>query len=152
MTNSAKQAIDIVNVQMKKNRKLLCNGDRITMPKQAAQAFCGLLGNPDREYFMALLLDCHNRITALHVVSQGSLTQAIVHPRESFKAAILANAAAILFAHNHPTGDLTPSKEDIATTKRLKEAGDLLGIQVLDSIIVNTESGAYQSFSDMGLM
>lgn len=152
MTSTAKKALDIVTIEMKKDRKLLCNGDRLTMPKQAAQAFCGLVGNPDRECFVALLLDGKNRIVALHLVSQGSLNQSIVHPRETFKAAILANSAAIILAHNHPTGDLTPSSEDIAITRRLKEAGDLLGIRVLDHIIIDTDSGNSQSFTEMGLL
>lgn len=152
MTNAARKALDIVTIQMKKERKFLCNGDRVTMPQQAAQAFCGLVGNPDREYFVALLLDGKNRITALHLVSQGSLNQSIVHPRETFKAAILANSAAVILAHNHPTGDLTPSSEDIAITRRLKEAGDLLGIRVLDHIIVDTDNGDSRSFSEMGLL
>lgn len=152
MTNAARKALDIVTIQMKKERIFLCNGDRVTMPQQAAQAFCGLVGNPDRECFVALLLDGKNRIVALHLVSQGSLNQSIVHPRETFKSAILANAAAIILAHNHPTGDLTPSSEDIAITRRLKEAGDLLGIRVLDHIIVDTDTGDNKSFTEMGLL
>jgi DNA repair protein RadC len=88
----------------------------------------------------------------LHLVSQGSLNQSIVHPRETFKSAILANSSAIILAHNHPTGDLTPSSEDIAITRRLKEAGDLLGIRVLDHIIVDTDSGDCQSFAEIGLL
>ena len=152
MTSTARKALDIVTIQMKKERKLLCNGDRMTMPQQAAQAFCGLVGNPDRECFVALLLDGKNRIVALHLVSLGSLNQSIVTPRETFKAAILANSAAIILAHNHPTGDLTPSSEDIAITRRLKEAGDLLGIRVLDHIIVDTDTGDNKSFTEMGLL
>jgi DNA repair protein RadC len=152
MTKTARKSLDIVTIQMKKERKFLCNGDRVTMPQQAAEAFCGLVGNPDRECFVALLLDSKNRITALHLVSQGSLNQSIVHPRETFKAAILANAAAVILAHNHPTGDLTPSSEDIAITRRLKDAGELLGIQVLDHIIVDTDSGDSRAFTEMGLL
>ena len=152
MTQTAFEALDVINIQMIKERKLLYNGNRLTMPEQAAEAFCTLVGDPDRECFVALLLDGKNRITGLHLVSQGSLNQSIVHPRETFKSAILANAAAIILAHNHPTGDLTPSSEDIAITRRLKEAGDLLGIRVLDHIIVDTDTGKNKSFTEMGLL
>lgn len=137
---------------MIRERQLLYNGNRLTMPEQAAEAFCSFVGNPDREYFIAFLLDGKNRITAMHQVSQGSLNQSIVHPRETFKAAILANAAAVILAHNHPTGDLTPSSEDIAITRRLKEAGELLGVRVLDHVIVDTDNGSSSSFVEKGLM
>lgn len=142
----------VVSIQMIREKELMYEGNRLTAPEQAASAFCALVGNPDREYFVALLLDGKNRITGIHQVSQGSLNQSIVHPRETFKAAILANSAAVILAHNHPTGDLTPSQEDIAITRRLKEAGELLGIKVLDHIIIDTESGNNMSFANTGLM
>lgn len=152
MTQTAFASIDIINIQMIKERQLLYNGNRLTMPEQAAEAFCSLVGNPDRECFVALLLDGKNRITGLHLVSQGSLNQSIVHPRETFKAAILANAAAVILAHNHPSGDTTPSSEDIAITRRLKEAGELLGVRILDHVIVDTDSGRSSSFVESGLI
>lgn len=128
------------------------NGDKLTAPAQAAAAFCSLLDNPDREYFVVLLLDGKNKIVGIHTVSQGSLNQSIVHPREVFKAAILANSAAVILAHNHPSGELAPSMEDKNITRRLKEAGELLGIRVLDHVIVDTDSGAYLSFVEKGLL
>lgn len=152
MTQTAFAALDVINIQMIKERQLLYNGNRLTMPEQAAEAFCSLVGNPDRECFVAMLLDGKNRITGLHLVSQGSLNQSIVHPRETFKAAILANAAAVILAHNNPTGDLTPSSEDIAITRRLKEAGELLGVRVLDHIIIDADTGCSSSFAEKGLM
>ena len=142
----------VINIQMVRERQILYNGERLTAPEQAAEAFRALVGDPDREFFLCMLLDGKNRITGIHTVSQGSLNQSIVHPRETFKAAILANSAAILLAHNHPSGDLTPSREDIEITRRLKEAGELLGIRVLDHVIVNTETGASNSFVNNGLM
>jgi len=75
-----------------------------------------------------------------------------VHPRETFKAAILANAAAVILAHNHPTGDLSPSSEDIAITRRLKEAREILGIRVLDHVIIDTDSRSNLSFVERGLI
>lgn len=152
MTQETKRAIDIITVQMVKERRFLYGGNRLTTPDQAARAFAEILGNPDREYFVALLVDGKNRISGLHVVSEGTLNQSLVHPREVYKAAILANSAAIILAHNHPTGDVTPSKEDREITRRLKEAGDLLGIRVLDHIIVDTDSGISSSFVEMGLL
>ena len=83
-------------------------------------------------------------------VSIGSLNQAIVHSREVFKTACLSNAAAVLLVHNHPTGDPTPSQEDIAITRRLKESGEILGIKVLDHIIVGDDE--FLSFVERGLL
>lgn len=102
----------------------------------------------DREEFVVLLLDAKRAIRGLHTVAIGSLTMSIVHPRETFKAAIVASAAAIILAHNHPSGDPTPSPEDRALTARLKECGTLLGIPVLDHVIVGDER--YISFADNG--
>jgi DNA repair protein RadC len=81
-------------------------------------------------------LDGKNRIIAMDIVSIGSLNQSIVHPREVFKTALLSSAAAIIMVHQHPTGDPSPSSEDIAITRRLKEAGEIIGVKVLDHIIV----------------
>ncbi|PLX91032.1 MAG: DNA repair protein RadC, partial [Desulfuromonas sp.] len=97
-----------------------------------------------------LHLDSKNRIVCLDQVSTGSLNASIVHPREVFKSAMLSSAAAILFLHNHPSGDPTPSKEDLELTKRLKEAGELLGVRVLDHIVIG--SGCYQSLADKGII
>jgi len=152
MTQTAFAAADVVTIQMVRERQLLYNGARLTAPEQAAEAFRALLGDVDREYFVVAMLNGKNQILSLHIVSQGSLNQSIVHPRETFKAAILANAASIILMHNHPTGDLTPSAEDIAITRRLRDAGELLNIRVLDHVIVDTETGAHLSFAERGLM
>jgi DNA repair protein RadC len=152
MEQTAFASAAVISIQMVKERQILYNGARLTRPEQAAEAFCALIGNPDREYFVCMLLDGKNRITGIHTVSQGSLNQSIVHPRETFKAAILANSASILIAHNHPTGDLSPSREDIEITRRLREAGEILGIRVMDHIIVDTETGNSNSFVNSGLM
>jgi DNA repair protein RadC len=90
----------------------------------------------DREQFVALHVDPKNRLISREVVSIGHLTAALVHPREVFKAAILANAAAIAFVHNHPSGDPEPSRDDLELTRRLQKAGDLLGIPVIDHVVV----------------
>ncbi len=104
----------------------------------------------DRGEFLALLLDGKNRMLGFNVVSVGSLTASPAHPREVFKAAILANAAALIVMHNHPSGDPTRSAEDQAITQRLKQAADLLGISFLDHVVI--EDSRYTSFADEGLL
>jgi len=100
------------------------------------------------ERFYAVLLDNKNRKIRDLLISQGSLTASIVHPRDVYRPVILEAAAAVIFVHNHPAGDPTPSKEDIEITRRLREVGDLVGIRVLDHIIVG--KGRYVSFVDDG--
>ena len=104
----------------------------------------------DREEFLVVPLDAKNAILGFHVVSVGSLTSSLVHPREVFKIAILANAAALVFVHNHPSGDPSPSAQDIALTKRLAEVGDLVGIAVLDHIVMGEHR--YVSFVEDGYL
>ncbi|MCL6453157.1 MAG: DNA repair protein RadC [Alicyclobacillus sp.] len=101
-----------------------------------------------KEYFCILYLDTKHRLIADEVVSVGSLDASIVHPREIFKSAVKSSASAILCAHNHPSGDPTPSPEDIAVTARLCEAGRLLGIDVLDHIVIG--DGRYVSLRAEG--
>ncbi|MEI6827747.1 MAG: DNA repair protein RadC [Desulfuromonadales bacterium] len=122
---------------------------RYTSPEQVAQIF-SFLHNEAKEHFFTVHLDGKNRILCLDLVSVGSLNQSIVHPREVFKTSLSTSAAALLLVHNHPTGDPTPSAEDIAITRRLKEAGEIIGIKVLDHVIVGTEG--YLSFVERGLL
>jgi DNA repair protein RadC len=110
----------------------------------------------DREAFYVLLLNTRNQVIAVHPVSMGSLNSSIVHPRETFKAAIISGAAAIICVHNHPSGDPTPSREDIAITSRLKEVGELIGIPVFDHVVMGIAahggSPSFLSFKEKGLM
>lgn len=101
-----------------------------------------------REIFFCLLLDARNRWLREDRVSEGSLTASLVHPREAFRAAVREAASAVIFAHNHPSGDPAPSREDVELTRRLWEAGQVLGIRVLDHVIVGRDG--YYSFSDDG--
>jgi len=101
----------------------------------------------DREHFILLSLNNKNRLNGLKVVSTGSLTASLVHPREVYHAAITLRAAGVIFLHNHPSGNPDPSPEDIDITRRLKEVGDVMGIRVLDHIIIGRE-GSYFSFDD----
>jgi DNA repair protein RadC len=121
---------------------------RYTSPEQLHERF-SFLKNETKEYFLSLHLDGKNRIICMDIVSTGSLNQSIVHPRETFKTALLSSAAAIILIHNHPSGDPTPSKEDIQITKRLTEAGEILGIKILDHMIIGE---TYVSFVERGLL
>jgi len=124
--------------------------DRFTSPKQVFDYFHHEFRDSRKEYFLALLLDGKNRIIRRVQISEGSLNQSIVHPREVFSPAVKESAAAVILVHNHPTGDPAPSSEDIAITRRLKEAGEIMGIRVLDHIIVG--DGEYVSFVERGLL
>ncbi len=108
------------------------------------------LNGVDREHFVVILLNRKNGIIGINTVSVGDLSSSIVHPREVFKPAIVAGAASIIVAHNHPSGDPAPSSDDINVTKRLKEAGDILGIGVLDHIIIG--DGCYVSLKAKDLL
>lgn len=89
-----------------------------------------------KEHFKIVMLDTKNQVIGIEDISVGSLNSSIVHPREVFKEAIVKSSASIILVHNHPSGDPTPSKEDIAITRRLAEGGDILGVKVLDHIII----------------
>lgn len=106
-----------------------------------------LAGEP-REHFYAVLLDNKHRKIKDISVSQGSLTASIVHPRDVFAPVVREAAAAVVFVHNHPSGDPTPSREDIEITRRLREVGEIMGVRVLDHIVVG--KGRYVSFVDDG--
>ncbi len=103
-----------------------------------------------KEKFLSALLDSKNRVFREVIVSEGTLTSSLVHPREVFRYAIKEAAAAVLFIHNHPSGDPNPSKDDILITKRLVETGNVIGINVLDHIVIS--DGQYMSMMEKGLM
>ena len=101
--------------------------------------FKDTLANKNKEHFIALFLDTKNRIIGEEVVSVGALNSSIIHPREVFNPAIKASASSVVIVHNHPSGDISPSKEDEEVTKMLNEAGRILGIKVLDHVIVGKD-------------
>ena len=127
----------------------LKTGTRYSSPAQVSDTFQFLM-KETKEQFITLHLDGKNRIICMDLVSIGSLNQSIVHPRSVFMTACLSSAASIICVHQHPTGDPTPSSEDISITRRLKEAGEIMGIKLLDHIIVG--DGEYLSFVERGLM
>ncbi len=115
-------------------------------------AVCGArLRGKDREHFWTLALNTKNRLLKIIEVSVGSLNASIVHPRELFKDAVRASAASIVVVHNHPSGDPTPSGADIQLTRRLIKAGEVLGVEVLDHVVIG-DGGAHESMRELGLM
>ena len=114
----------------------------------AATVLRPLFAGLDREQFLVCGLDAKHCVIGVNIVSIGSLTLAIVHPREVFKPLILMNACAWICAHNHPSGDVAPSQEDRVLTSRLRQGADLLGISLLDHLIL-TDEHSY-SFADQG--
>jgi DNA repair protein RadC len=113
--------------------------------------FAPRVKNLKKEFFYCTLLDAKNRlISEPEKVSEGTLTNSIIHPREAFRKAIRESAAAVIFVHNHPSGDPEPSRDDVAVTERLKAAGNVVGIQVLDHIIIG--EGRYVSLKEKGIL
>lgn len=107
-----------------------------------------VIRNNTKEHFIILSLDAAHQVATYSIISVGTANYSVVHPREVFQAAILSGAVAIIVAHNHPSGDVRPSQADRDITKRLKEAGELLNIKVLDHVIVSDHD--YYSFQEHG--
>ncbi len=106
--------------------------------------------NYRREHFRVVMLDVKNRVLGTEEISIGSLNTSLVHPREVFRPAVLKSCAGIIVVHNHPSGDPTPSTEDLEVTRRLCEAGELMGIKVLDHVVIG--DGKFFSFREKGLL
>lgn len=119
---------------------------QISSPSMVANYFMEILRHYKEEHFIVALLDAKCKLLAYENISKGSLTASIVHPREVYKIAIARSAYSIIVVHNHPSGDPTPSKEDIGITKRLKEAGEIIGIPLLDHIVIGDST--YKSFKE----
>jgi DNA repair protein RadC len=113
---------------------------KISSPKDIAEFFVPILRDELKEKFLVVCLNSANKVTKFEAISVGSLNSSVVHPREIFKFAIENSSASIILIHNHPSGNLEPSNEDIAITKKLVEAGKILNIEVLDHIIVGGNS------------
>ena len=127
-------------VQLVRDGSALYNSDEISEPNVAAEIIQKYLEKEDRENLIVLMLNSKNKVVGINTVSVGSLDGSPAHPREIFKPAILSNAARIILAHNHPSGDTTPSEADIGITNRINNAGKTLGIPMLDHIIVGGEN------------
>ncbi|MDR0140186.1 DNA repair protein RadC [Metabacillus idriensis] len=124
---------------------------KITSPMDAEKLAASYIADEDREVFLVMMLNTKNEVIGLHRAHVGSLNASVVHPREVMKSAILNNAASIIVSHQHPSGDPTPSMEDIEVTKRIADAGKTLGIQLLDHIIV-THKGNHISLKEKGYL
>ena len=149
MSNVAKR-INIVSIKMVKESSFLYRTRQILSPNDAYEMIKEQLEGLDREQFIIACLNTKNEPTNITVVSVGSLNKAIVHPREVFKTAILSNAESIVAFHNHPSGETTPSQQDIQLTNRLYEAGELLGIKLLDHLIIG--DGTFTSLKEKGYL
>ena len=149
MSNIAKR-INIVSIKLVKESSILYQTRKISSPYDAYEMIKEQLEDLDREQFIIACLNTKNEPTNISVVSVGSLNRAIVHPREVYKTAILSNAAAVMAFHNHPSGDTTPSEQDIQLTYRLVEAGELLGIKFLDHLVIG--DGSFISLKEQGYM
>ncbi|MGY1423689.1 JAB domain-containing protein [Bacillus cereus] len=136
-----RQVREEVNVSKKK----------ITGPSDAAEIATHFIGDDDREIFLVMCLNTQNEVVAVHRCHVGSLNSSVVHPRDVFKSAILNNSFSIVVAHQHPSGMILPSDADKDVSKRLYDAGKLIGIEVLDSLIVN-DAGRFYSLREKGYL
>ncbi len=129
----------------------LYSNEPMNSPEAAIRVMESFLGSMDRELFCIVNLQTDLKPINMNVVSMGALDYAVTHPREVFKSAILSNASGILLIHNHPSGSLAPSRNDIAVTERLQQAGKILGIEIYDHIITG-KGGSYYSFSEQRIL
>ncbi|MGD0153313.1 MAG: DNA repair protein RadC [Thermacetogeniaceae bacterium] len=129
-----------VQAAVELGKRLACMEQGLRPTVRSPQDVCSFVMEEmcylDREHFRVVILNTKNQVLAVETISVGSLNSSLVHPREVFKPALLKSAAAVILLHNHPSGDATPSSEDLEITRRLVEAGKLIGIEVLDHIII----------------
>ncbi|HDN86124.1 MAG TPA: DNA repair protein RadC [Candidatus Omnitrophica bacterium] len=131
------------------------NKERITDPSQVAKVFLSILNSEseidrEKEHFWVMGLDSTKRIKYIELVTLGILNESLVHPREVFRFAILKGVDCIIICHNHPSGEVEPSSQDIKITEKLREAGNIIGIEVIDHLIIG-ENGRYLSFVEKNL-
>jgi DNA repair protein RadC len=154
-------------IPMTMKSSVMENGSKIPMlikqklkiantPERVSNIMTAILNNEDevdrkKEHFWAIGTNVKLRIEYIDLVSLGTLSETVVHPREVFRYAIMKGVSSLILVHNHPSGDLTPSEQDEETTKKLKQAGDIIGINVMDHIIIDGE-GNYYSFDQRKLL
>ncbi|MDY3960742.1 JAB domain-containing protein [Romboutsia timonensis] len=143
--------VGIVSLKLVKESSVLYETRTISSPYDSYKLIKNFLIDSDREKFVVACLDTKNQPVNISVVSIGNVNSAIVHPREVFKVAMLSNASKIICFHNHPSGNLKCSKEDENITNRLKECGEILGIELVDHIIVG-DNDTYFSFKENCMM
>jgi len=146
----AKAAAIVSGVELgRRSLRGVRHGERLASSCDVYNTFWPAMLNERVEVFSCALVDAKLRLVKTEVISRGTLTASIVHPRESFRPAVRNAASGVIFAHNHPSGDPVPSDEDRRITGRLEEVGRILGIPMLDHVIIGAD-GAYYSFADAG--
>ena len=150
MENKHAKRVDIVSIKMVREGSTKYENRKIETPFDAYVLLKNFLEDSDREKLLVVCLDTKNQPINICTVSVATLNSSLVHPREVFKTAILSNSNQIMLAHNHPSGISAPSNEDKAMTSRIKDAGVILGIELIDHIIIG--SNEYFSFKENKLM
>ena len=146
---SAKR-VDIVSLKVIKERSILYKDRQVRSPQDSYEIIRTFLEDSDREMFIAMSLDVKNQPTNIQICHIGSLNASIVHPREVLKMSILSNSASLIVFHNHPSGKVEPSPEDHEVTKRLKAAGEIMGIELIDHLIIGEHK--FLSFKEKGYL
>ncbi|MED3562514.1 JAB domain-containing protein [Bacillus xiapuensis] len=144
-----KKVVEIVRIKQVINELEWEERFTVRCPEDAAEVAAKFIGDDDREVFLVMCLNTKNDVVAVHRAHVGGLNASLVIPREVFKAAILNNSRSVIFAHNHPSQNCSPSREDIEVTQRLVECGKILGIDVMDHLIVNA-SAKFVSLKEKG--
>lgn len=140
------KVIEVLTLKQVKH-EVDCPVSVIRKPDDAFKVYEYFIADEAREVPLAIYLDVKNNILAIYKVSIGDVRSAILSPRQIYQAALLNNASSVIIGHNHPGGDVAPSRQDIETTQRIYEAGMLLGIELLDHIIVSIENGEKKHLS-----
>lgn len=143
--------IDIVKIQMVKDGTIEYGKKPISNPQALAELGLKFLKNADREMFILVCLNTENYVNCIQLVTIGTLDRAVISPREIVKAALLSNSASVAFIHNHPSGDVEPSPEDVNLTKTLQSCVELFGMRILDHVIV-ADDGKYGSFLEKQIL
>ena len=151
MTKKKENEIKVVNIRLVKEPSLY-SAEPLISPDDLLKVISKELATYDREVFLVLNMKTNGQVINMNICSVGTLNASLVSPREVFKSAVLSNAGVFLCVHNHPSGNLEPSREDKDITKRLLECGKLMDIQMMDHIIVAGETGEMFSFKQEGLL
>ena len=151
--NQMSKFFSAYRINLVRDEHVRFNAQTLNNPTDAQkylQDMINKMGQPDREQFCVLMLNAKNVTIGMNIVSVGGLSSAPVCPRDVLKPAILANAAALILAHNHPSGDLTPSSADKAITQKIVHAAEIMGIAVHEHLIISMEDDGYYSFAEHG--
>lgn len=141
--------LNVVKLQMVKESTFPYEVNQIFNPSNAVKLIKDFIGPSDREHAVLIGLDVRNKVCFIHTLSIGTISASYLHPREIFKTALLGNAASIILGHNHPSGNITPSTEDIEVTRRVRDAGEMMGIELLDHLIVGDDN--HYSMKEAGI-